>query len=78
MAPVAKALASEVRLRILDVLRERKSCTAGDLAAAIGVDASTVSQHVAILRHAGLVQSEKKAAWVVCRTTPAGRRVLDC
>jgi len=78
VAPVTKALASEMRLRILDVLRKRTSCTVGKLAKAIGVDASTVSQHVAILRRAGLVQSEKKASWVACGITPAGRRVLDC
>ena len=78
MAPVAKALASEMRLRILDVLRKRRYCTVGKLAKAIGVDASTVSQHVAILRRAGLVRSEKKDQWVICEVTPAGRRALDC
>jgi DNA-binding transcriptional ArsR family regulator len=73
-----KALASEMRLRILDVLRERESCTVGRLAKVIGADCSTASQHMAILRRAGLVRSEKRAAWVVCEVTPAGRRVLDC
>jgi len=78
VASVAKALASEMRLRILDVLRKRRYCTVGKLAKAIGVDASTVSQHVAILRRAGLVRSEKKDQWVICEVTPAGRRALDC
>jgi len=78
VAPVTKALASEMRLRILDVLRKRTSCTVGKLAKVIGADCSTASQHVAILRRAGLVRSEKRAAWVVCEVTPTGRRVLDC
>ena len=73
-----KALASEMRLRILDMLRRRTSCTVGDLAKVIGADCSTASQHVAILRRAGLVRSEKKDQWVICEVTPAGRRALDC
>jgi len=78
VAPVTKALALEMRLRILDVLQERTSCTVGDLAQEIGADCSTASQHLAILRRVGLVRNEKKDQWVLCEVTPAGRRVLDC
>jgi len=78
VSTVMKALASEMRLRILDMLRRRTSCTVGDLAKVIGADCSTASQHVAILRRAGLVRSEKKDQWVICEVTPTGRRVLDC
>lgn len=52
-----RALASPTRFQIAVLLAERKDCTAGQLADAVGLAQSTLSEHLATLRGAGLVQS---------------------
>ena len=49
-----KALGNESRLKIIGLLAERER-TVGELAAALGVKEPTVSQHLDMLKHAGLV-----------------------
>lgn len=63
-ALVARALAHPVRLRILRILGGRGTCWCGDLCAEFPLAQSTVSQHLKILREAGLV-----------RATPCGTAV---
>ena len=58
-AAIAKALAHPTRLLVLDVLKERPTCV-GELTELAGVDQSTVSKHLAVLKNAGLVSAEKK------------------
>jgi ArsR family transcriptional regulator len=58
MAGMAKALAHPVRLRILRVLDERTTCVTGDVVLEVGLAQSTVSEHLRILREAGLIQGE--------------------
>lgn len=57
------ALASPVRLRILLALREGALCVC-QLAAVLGVPASTVSSHLADLRHAGIVGELRRGRFV--------------
>ena len=52
-ARVFRALASENRLRIIRLLSERQLCV-GALSNLLGVSAGAVSQHLRILRQAGL------------------------
>ncbi len=59
-ALVIKSLAHPARLIIVDRLRNRSVCVR-ELTKAVGCDISTVSQHLAVLRRAGIVASEKKA-----------------
>ena len=63
-ARIARALAHPVRLRILRILGGRGTCWCGDLCAEFALAQSTVSQHLKILREAGLV-----------RATPCGTAV---
>lgn len=58
LARVAKALASPVRLQILQTLGARGTCVCGDVVDALGLAQSTTSQHLKILREAGLVCSD--------------------
>ncbi len=58
LAEVAKALGHPVRVRIMRLLVERRACVTGDLVAELPVGQSTVSEHLRILREAGLVQGE--------------------
>jgi ArsR family transcriptional regulator len=58
LARLAKALGHPARIRILRLLARRTRCFYGPLAEELPLAASTVSQHVRILRDAGLVQGE--------------------
>lgn len=53
-----KALGEPMRLRILQALLERKHCTRS-LSKKLGITESAVSQHMKILREAGLVYGER-------------------
>ena len=56
LTAVAKALASPVRLQILQTLGVRGTCACGDVVEALGMAQSTVSQHLKVLREAGLIR----------------------
>jgi DNA-binding transcriptional ArsR family regulator len=58
-----KALAADTRLRIIEALRGRCLCV-NALAARLDMTHSAVSQHLRILKEAGLVRSEKRGYWV--------------
>ncbi|MDO9173796.1 MAG: metalloregulator ArsR/SmtB family transcription factor [Actinomycetota bacterium] len=58
LALMAKALAHPARVRIIRVLDERSTCVTGDVVLELGLAQSTVSEHLRILREAGLVQGE--------------------
>jgi ArsR family transcriptional regulator len=58
LAAMAKALGHPMRVRILRLLAERQACVTGDLVAELPLAQSTISEHLRILREAGLVQGE--------------------
>jgi ArsR family transcriptional regulator len=58
LARMAKAIAHPARLLILRLLAEREMCVTGDVVAELPLAQSTVSEHLRILREAGLVQGE--------------------
>ena len=58
LALMAKALGHPMRVRILRLLAERPSCVTGDVVAELPLAQSTVSEHLRILRDAGLIQGE--------------------
>ncbi|MCA1783103.1 MAG: ArsR/SmtB family transcription factor [Dermatophilaceae bacterium] len=58
LAALAKAIAHPARLKILRLLATRQSCVTGDVVTALPLAQSTVSEHLRILRQAGLVQGE--------------------
>lgn len=53
-ARLLKALANKSRLLIIDRLNDGQ-CSAGELVAPVGTDASTVSKHLSLFRSHGLV-----------------------
>lgn len=63
---VGRGLADLGRLRVLADLRERELCVC-HLVDLLGLDASTVSRHVRLLRDAGLVAVRKEGRWLHCR-----------
>ncbi len=58
LAELAKALGHPLRVRILRILVRRKTCICGDLVDELPVAQSTVSQHLRMLKDAGLVRGE--------------------
>lgn len=51
----AKALAHPARLAILRTLATRGECVCGEVVDVVGLAQSTVSQHLKVLREAGLI-----------------------
>jgi ArsR family transcriptional regulator len=58
LAKLAKALGHPARVRILRVLLAKDTCMAGELSDELPLAASTVSQHLKLLKEAGLVKGE--------------------
>lgn len=58
IAAVAKALAHPARIRIVRLLLARETCIGGDIVDEIGLAQSTVSEHLRILKAAGVVVGE--------------------
>ena len=56
---ILKALAHPVRLFIVDCLEQREHCV-GELVRHVGLDQSTVSKHLWVLRTARIVEDEKR------------------
>jgi DNA-binding transcriptional ArsR family regulator len=65
-ANIAKAMGHPSRMLILDVLREGEMCVC-ELTRLLGVDQSTVSRHLAVLKGAGLIQDRKEGSSVYYR-----------
>lgn len=62
-AELFRALGDPNRLRILRLLRERAYCVRM-IAEHVGISQPAASQHLRVLRNAGLVESEKKGYYV--------------
>ncbi len=58
-AAVLKAMAHPSRLAIIEALAEGERCVC-DLQQLVGSDMSTVSKHLALMKHAGLVRDRKQ------------------
>jgi ArsR family transcriptional regulator len=58
LASLAWAVAHPIRVRILRLLLARESCVCGELVELLPVAQSTVSQHLKIMKEAGLIQGE--------------------
>jgi DNA-binding transcriptional ArsR family regulator len=58
VAVVAKALGHPARVRILRLLLGQRSCFCGEIVEQLPLAQATVSQHLKVLRDAGLIQGE--------------------
>ncbi len=57
LAALAKAIAHPARMQILRILQKRTRCTCGQLVEELPLAQSTVSQHLAVMKAAGLVET---------------------
>lgn len=63
MKEAFKALADPTRRKILDLLKE-KDLTAGEIAAEFSISKPSISQHLKILKTAGLIEDEKEGQYI--------------
>lgn len=58
LAKMLKALGNPIRFQIMETLAERQGCITNDIVATTPLAQSTVSQHLKVLREAGLIRGE--------------------
>ncbi len=66
-ARIVKAIAHPTRLFVVDELSKHGEHCVWELTQMVGVDMSTVSRHLAILKDAGLIEDEKRGTQVYYR-----------
>jgi len=59
-----RVLGVETRIRIINLLKSKGPLGAKNIAELVGITPAAVSQHLKILRHAGLVRSERRGYWI--------------
>ena len=72
LAALAKAVAHPVRLQILRLLGARSACVCGEIVDMLPLAQSTVSEHLRILKAAGLVKGEVEGPRVCYCLDPQG------
>jgi len=58
LAAMLKALGNPIRFRMMQYMAENRMCITGDMVAFTSLAQSTVSQHLKVLREAGLIEGE--------------------
>lgn len=77
IAELAKALAHPARLRILRLLLDTPGCIGGDIVDAVGLAQSTVSEHLRILKVAGVITGEISGPRTCYALNPAALAPLN-
>ena len=72
IAPLLKALADPVRLRLMSLVASHEGGEACicDLNEAFELSQPTISHHMKVLHEAGLVERDKRGVWVYYRVRP--------
>jgi ArsR family transcriptional regulator len=65
-----KALAVETRVRILELLKAQGPLGSKEIARLTGITPAAASQHLKILKQAGLVRSERQGYWIPYAVNP--------
>jgi ArsR family transcriptional regulator, arsenate/arsenite/antimonite-responsive transcriptional repressor len=58
LATLAKAIGHPARVQILRILARRSACVCGDIVEELPLAQSTVSQHLKVLKEAGLIRGD--------------------
>jgi len=61
---IFKVLGVETRVKIIELLKSKGPLGSKNIAELVGITPAAVSQHLRILRQAGLVRSERKGYWI--------------
>jgi ArsR family transcriptional regulator len=76
ISALAKALAHPARIRILRVLLATPGCIGGTIVGAVGLAQSTVSEHLRILKSAGVISGEIDGPRICYALDPAALQPL--
>lgn len=63
-AEIFKVLSVDTRVKIIELLKAQGPLGVKDISASLGLTPPAISQHLKILKHAGLVRSERKGYWI--------------
>jgi DNA-binding transcriptional ArsR family regulator len=69
LARVFRALSAKSRMEIVRLLSQRTLCV-GALSNVLGISSGAVSQHLRILRDAGLVEADRRGYFIHYHVTP--------
>jgi DNA-binding transcriptional ArsR family regulator len=69
-AELFKVLGVESRIRIIDLLKQKGPLGVNKMSELLGITPSAVSQHLRVLKHAGLVRNERKGYWIPYEVDP--------
>ena len=72
VAPLLRALADPVRLRLLSLIASHaggEACVC-DLTGAFDLSQPTISHHLKVLHETGLLERDKRGVWVYYRAVP--------
>lgn len=58
LANLAKAIGHPIRVKILRILSRKQSCICGEIVEELPLAQSTVSQHLKVLKEAGIIQGD--------------------
>ena len=76
LASMLRALGNPIRFQIIQTLAERQMCMTYEIVATTPLAQSTVSQHLKVLREAGLIRGEVEGPATCYCLDPAGVRWL--
>lgn len=63
-AEIFKVLSVETRVKIIELLKANGALGVKDISKKLGITPPAVSQHLKILKQAGLVRSERQGYWI--------------
>src|SRR4030042_6960144 len=69
-AEIFKILGVDTRVKIINLLKARGPLGANEIASQLRITSSAVSQHLKILKHAGLVRNGRKGYWIPYEINP--------
>lgn len=61
---ILKVLAVDTRVKIIELLKSQGPMGSKELAGLLGITPAAVSQHLKLLKHAGLVRRERRGYWI--------------
>ena len=63
-AEIFKVLSVDTRVKIIELLKAKGPLGVKDISSNLGLTAPAISQHLKILKQAGLVRSERQGYWI--------------
>ena len=65
-----KVLGVESRIRIIELLKQKGALCVNEISDVLGITPSAVSQHLKVLKYAGLVKNERRGYWIHYEVDP--------